>query len=65
MAWTGKILRVDLTSGAIKAEPLNTEWARQYLGQRGLATKYLVEEIDPTCDALGPVSYTHLRAHET
>jgi len=54
MAWTGKILRVDLTNGVVKAEPLNTEWARQYLGQRGLATKYLVEEIDPACDALGP-----------
>ena len=30
------------------------DWAMQYLGQRGLATKYLVEEIDPKCDALGP-----------
>jgi aldehyde:ferredoxin oxidoreductase len=29
-------------------------WAQDYLGQRGLATKYLAEEIDPTCDALGP-----------
>ena len=30
------------------------EWAQEYLGQRGLATRYLVEEIDPTCDPLGP-----------
>jgi len=54
MGWTGKILRVDLTSGTTKSEPLNMDWADKYLGQRGLASKYLVEEIDPTCDPLGP-----------
>lgn len=30
------------------------DWANQYLGQRGLASKYLTEEVDPKCDALGP-----------
>jgi aldehyde:ferredoxin oxidoreductase len=54
MAWTRRILRVDLTRGDCREEPLNMAWAQQYLGQRGLATKYLVEEIDPRCDALGP-----------
>jgi aldehyde:ferredoxin oxidoreductase len=54
MAWTRKILRVDLTGGTIETEPLNMEWAQQYLGQRGLATRYLVEETDPRCDPLGP-----------
>ncbi len=52
MAWTKKILRVNLTEGTCVGEPLNMEWADQYLGQRGLATRYLVEEIDPGCDAL-------------
>jgi aldehyde:ferredoxin oxidoreductase len=47
-------MRVNLTTGRISTEPLNMDWAMQYLGQRGLATKYLVEEIDPKCDALGP-----------
>ena len=56
MAWTGNVLRVDLTSGKIAAEPLNMEWARDYLGQRGLATKYLYEEIDPAIDALSPAN---------
>ncbi|NIU10708.1 MAG: aldehyde ferredoxin oxidoreductase, partial [Phycisphaerae bacterium] len=28
--------------------------AKQYLGQRGLASKYLYEEIDPSIDALSP-----------
>ena len=54
MGWTKKILRVNLTEGTAEAEPLNMEWAAEYLGQRGLATRYLVDEIDPRCDALGP-----------
>lgn len=54
MAWTRNVLRVNLTKGSITIEPLNMQWANDYLGQRGLATKYLVEETDPTCDALSP-----------
>lgn len=54
MGWTGKILRVNLTNGTIESEALNMEWADKYLGQRGLASKYLVEEVDPRCDPLGP-----------
>ena len=54
MAWAGKILRVNLTDGTVATEALNQQWAREYLGQRGLATKYLHEEVDPTVDALGP-----------
>jgi len=53
MSWKRKILRVNLTEGRCTAENLNMQWANDYLGQRGLATKYLVEEIDPACDALG------------
>jgi aldehyde:ferredoxin oxidoreductase len=30
------------------------EWAHDYMGQRGLATKYLVEETDPMVDPLSP-----------
>jgi len=29
-------------------------WAKEYLGSRGLASKYLVEEIDPKVDPLSP-----------
>ena len=53
MAWTRKFLRVNLTAGTVTEEALNMEWANDYLGQRGLATRYLVEEIDPKCDPLG------------
>jgi len=52
MSWAGKILRVNLTAGTISSEPLNMDWARAYLGSRGLATKYLVEEIDAKVDPL-------------
>ncbi|MBC8211799.1 MAG: aldehyde ferredoxin oxidoreductase family protein [Gammaproteobacteria bacterium] len=54
MSWTRKILRVNLTQGTCTPEPLNMQWANDYLGQRGLATKYLCEEIDPKCDPLSP-----------
>jgi len=54
MGWTGKILRVNLTKGTCTPEDLNAEWADQYLGQRGLASKYLVEETDPKVDPLSP-----------
>lgn len=54
MTWTGNVLRVNLTSGEVSKEPLNRQWARDYLGQRGLATKYLAEEVDPAVDALSP-----------
>ena len=53
MSWTRKILRVDLSKGTCTPEPLNMDWAKLYLGQRGLSSKYLTEEVDPTCDALG------------
>ncbi|MDK9703540.1 MAG: aldehyde ferredoxin oxidoreductase family protein [Sulfuritalea sp.] len=56
MGWARKILRVDLSKGTCKSEPLNMEWAQQYLGQRGLATKYFVEEVDPKVDPLSPAN---------
>ncbi|MDO8719505.1 MAG: aldehyde ferredoxin oxidoreductase family protein [Polaromonas sp.] len=52
MSWAGKILRVDLTAGVVKSEPLNMAWAETYLGSRGLGSKYLVSEVDPKVDPL-------------
>ena len=54
MAWAKNVLRVNLTKGTCTNEPLNMDWADKYLGQRGLATKYLTEEIDPKVDPLSP-----------
>ncbi|MFM9113158.1 MAG: aldehyde ferredoxin oxidoreductase N-terminal domain-containing protein, partial [Polynucleobacter victoriensis] len=52
MAWAGKLLRVNLTTGTCKSEPLNMTWAKDYLGSRGLATKYFTEEVDAKVDPL-------------
>ena len=54
MGWQKKILRVDLSEGTATTEPLNMDWAQRYLGERGLATKYLMEEMDPKTDPMGP-----------
>jgi aldehyde:ferredoxin oxidoreductase len=56
MSWAGKILRVDLTKGTCKSEPTNMDWARAYLGSRGLGTKYIVQEVDPKVDPLSPAN---------
>merc|ERR1711964_84241 len=52
--WTGKLLRVDLSNGQIKSDNIPQEWLREYLGGRGLAARYLYEEMDPTVDPLSP-----------
>lgn len=52
--WKGKILRVNLNTGTVKSEALNEEWARQFIGARGLGTKYFVEEVNPQVDPLSP-----------
>lgn len=52
--WTGKVLRVNLTTEAITIEELNKEWAKQYIGGRGLGVKYFTEEVAANVDALSP-----------
>ena len=56
MGWTRNVLRVDLSKGTCKSEALNMKWAQEYLGQRGLATKYFVEEVDPKVEPLSPAN---------
>lgn len=52
--WTGKLIRVNLSDRSIKVEKLNMDDANLYLGGRGLGSKYLYDEIDPTIDPLSP-----------
>ena len=52
MSWAGKLLRVNLSTGECKSEALNMTWAKDYLGSRGLATKYFTEEVDAKVDPL-------------
>ncbi|NQU58178.1 MAG: aldehyde ferredoxin oxidoreductase family protein [Rhodospirillales bacterium] len=54
MSWQGRILRVNLTAGTCEGEDINMDWALSFLGQRGLATKYMLAESDPTADPLSP-----------
>jgi len=54
MSWQERILRVNLSDGTSSIEPLNLEWANDYLGERGLASKYLIESMDPKADAMSP-----------
>lgn len=50
----GKILRVNLTEKKITEEEIPEELVKKYLGGRGLASKYLFDEVKPKVDPLGP-----------
>lgn len=52
--YMGKLLVVDLTSGHIEDEPLNEDYARQFIGGSGLACRYLYDVVDGDTDPLGP-----------
>ncbi|GLI39903.1 aldehyde ferredoxin oxidoreductase family protein [Geobacter hydrogenophilus] len=52
--WNGKVLRVNLSTRTCAIEDLNMAWAREYLGGRGLGSKYLTEEVAPETDPLSP-----------
>ena len=54
MGWQKRILNVDLSAGTVRVEPLNMAWADMYIGQRGLGSKYLYENMDPAADAMSP-----------
>ncbi len=51
--YTGRILRVNLTSQTASEEPLPEEIVRDYLGGAGIAIKYLYDEVPPSTDPLG------------
>ena len=56
--YTGKLLRVNLTSGKIKEESMKEEWAEKYLGGAGIASRILYDELKPGIDPLGPKNKT-------
>ncbi len=67
--WAGQILRVDLTTGRIVKEPLDSTFARMFLGGRGVNAKILHDEFTPAiadpddpgnvvCIGTGPLSGT-------
>lgn len=52
--WHGKLLRINLTNLKTSVEDIDPQVARDYIGGRGWAIRYLYDEIDPGVDALSP-----------
>ncbi|MBP1718437.1 MAG: Aldehyde ferredoxin oxidoreductase, partial [Deltaproteobacteria bacterium] len=53
-AYSGRVLRVDLTTGDIKIEEPGEVIYRTYFGGGGLSSYYLLKELKPGIDPLGP-----------
>ncbi|MDP6495108.1 MAG: aldehyde ferredoxin oxidoreductase N-terminal domain-containing protein, partial [Dehalococcoidia bacterium] len=49
-----KVLRVDLSEGTHKVEPLEAELRSSFIGGRGVAVRMLCDEVDPRIDPLIP-----------
>jgi aldehyde:ferredoxin oxidoreductase len=54
MGYAGRILRINLSNGCIKKEPLAEGLVRKYLGGKGIATWLLYNEVKPGIDPLSP-----------
>jgi aldehyde:ferredoxin oxidoreductase len=52
--YTGQILHVNLTDGTISIETPSETFYRRYLGGNGLIGYYLLQEVPPRTDPLGP-----------
>ncbi len=52
--YSGKILRVDLTTGNISVEEPDDLFYRRYLGGWGFVAYFLLKELEPGIDPLGP-----------
>ncbi|MBI4331361.1 MAG: aldehyde ferredoxin oxidoreductase family protein [Chloroflexi bacterium] len=52
--YTGKILKVDLTSRSFQVENLDEQTARKYIGGEGLAAKILWDSTTAATDPLSP-----------
>jgi aldehyde:ferredoxin oxidoreductase len=50
----GLALDVDLSAGRSRTRNLDHSLLEGYLGGRGLASRILYDELDPSCDPLGP-----------
>lgn len=52
----GRMMKVDLTTGAVAWEQIPAEWVRDFIGGSGLAARLLWEDIDPARDQFDPRS---------
>lgn len=52
--WHGRLLRVDLTNHQVSIETIDPKVLKDYIGGRGVAIRYLYDEVDPQVDPLAP-----------
>jgi aldehyde:ferredoxin oxidoreductase len=52
--WHGKLLRIDLTSKQTSIEEIDPQVSKDFIGGRGVAIRYLYDEVDPGVDPLSP-----------
>ena len=52
--WTGRLLRVDLGTGASSQEALDPQVLKDYIGGRGLGAYLVYRQVPPRADPLGP-----------
>jgi len=52
--WHGKLLRIDLTNQKTSIEEIDPQVSKDFIGGRGVAIRYLYDEVDPGVDPLSP-----------
>ena len=53
LGYQNNVLRINLKEKKASTEPLRMDFARKYIGSKGLAIRYMYEELEPGIDALG------------
>lgn len=53
-AYQNKVLRINLPEEDATIEPLRMDFAEKYVGSKGLAIRYMYEDMKPGIDPLGP-----------
>ncbi|MES4793064.1 MAG: aldehyde ferredoxin oxidoreductase, partial [Chloroflexota bacterium] len=51
--YAGRVGTVDLGAGTVSYAPIPEDWARKYIGARGVGVRY-VFQAGPNVDPLGP-----------
>src|SRR5262245_50613944 len=52
--YTGKILVADLSSGTVTVDEHDDVWYRTYMGGAAIAMDYILRDVPPQADPLGP-----------
>jgi aldehyde:ferredoxin oxidoreductase len=55
-SYAGKILRVDLSSGKVEKQELDSAFAHAYIGGRGFASRTLYNEVPPEVSPFDPAN---------